>query len=52
MFMIYLANSFSHSNGSTWENIFPTCTAAEEIALVDGLVKHNPKKRLTAAEVL
>lgn len=43
--------SFSHSNGDKWENIFPTCTTYSELALVDGLVKYNPKKRLTASEV-
>ncbi|XP_055315627.1 cyclin-dependent kinase 20-like [Sitodiplosis mosellana] len=43
---------FSHSKGESWQNVFPTCTTANEIALVDGLIQYNPKKRLTAAETL
>lgn len=43
--------SFPYSKGESWQNIFPACTTTHEIALVDGLVRYNPKKRLTAAEV-
>lgn len=43
--------SFPHSKGQNWENIFPTCTTTDEISLVDGLVKYNPKKRLSAIQV-
>lgn len=43
--------SFSYSKGESWQNVFPTCTTFNEIALVDGLVQYNPRKRLTAAEV-
>lgn len=43
--------SFSYSKGESWQNVFPTCTTFDEIALVDGLVQYNPRKRLTAAEV-
>lgn len=50
-FEMFRVHSFSHSKGESWQNVFPTCTTANEIALVDGLVQYNPKKRLTAAEV-
>lgn len=50
-FCVHTIHSFSHSKGESWQNVFPTCTTANEIALVDGLVQYNPKKRLTAAEV-
>lgn len=44
-------NRFPNSKREEWVNIFPSFTTREEIGLVDGLVKYNPKKRLTAAEV-
>lgn len=48
---IFYPFSFSYSKGESWQNVFPTCTTFDEIALVDGLVQYNPRKRLTAAEV-
>lgn len=44
-------NRFPDSKREEWEKIFPSFTTREEIGLVDGLVKYNPKQRLTAAEV-
>lgn len=44
-------NRFPNSKREEWENIFPSFTTKEEIGLVDGLVKYNPKQRLSAAEV-
>lgn len=44
-------NRFPNSKREEWEKIFPSFTTKEEIGLVDGLVKYNPKQRLTAAEV-
>lgn len=44
--------SFTRSAGDKWENIFPSCTTFDELALVDGLVRYNPRKRLTPAEVI
>lgn len=42
---------FPNSRGERWEDIFPSCTTRDEIGLVDGLVRYNPAKRLTAEEV-
>ena len=42
---------FPSSKREEWENIFPSFTTRSEIGLVDGLVKYNPKQRLSAAEV-
>lgn len=44
-------NRFPNSKREEWVNIFPSFTTREEIGLVDGLVKYNPKKRMTASEV-
>lgn len=44
-------NRFPNSKREEWEKIFPSFTTKEEISLVDGLVKYNPKQRLTASEV-
>jgi hypothetical protein len=44
-------NRFPNSKREEWEKIFPSFTTKEEIGLVDGLVKYNPRQRLTAAEV-
>lgn len=44
-------NRFPNSRREEWEKIFPSFTTKEEIGLVDGLVKYNPKQRLSAAEV-
>lgn len=49
--LVHVCYSFSHSKGECWQNVFPTCTTSTEIALVDGLVKYNPRKRLSATEV-
>ncbi|XP_058121488.1 cyclin-dependent kinase 20 [Anopheles ziemanni] len=43
---------FPNSRGERWEDIFPSCTTRDEIGLVDGLVRYNPAKRLTAEEAL
>lgn len=44
-------NRFPNSKQEEWEKIFPSFTTKEEIGLVDGLVKYNPKQRLSATEV-
>lgn len=51
MYRFHFDHSFSHSDGDQWENIFPSFTTYNELALVDGLIRYNPKKRLTAKEV-
>lgn len=47
----HVNNRFPNSRREEWEKIFPSFTTKEEIGLVDGLVKYNPKQRLSAAEV-
>lgn len=42
---------FPNAKGERWEDIFPSCTTKCEIGLVDGLVRYNPSRRLTAEEV-
>lgn len=44
-------NRFPNSKREEWEKIFPSFTTKDEIGLVDGLVKYNPRQRLSAAEV-
>jgi hypothetical protein len=50
-YKLAIKNRFPNSKREEWEKIFPSFTTREEIGLVDGLVKYNPKQRLTAAEV-
>ncbi|XP_055587231.1 cyclin-dependent kinase 20 [Uranotaenia lowii] len=43
---------FPNAKGEHWEDIFPSCTASNEIGLVDELVQYNPARRLTATEAM
>ncbi|XP_055384946.1 cyclin-dependent kinase 20 isoform X2 [Condylostylus longicornis] len=43
---------FPYSKGENWENLFPSCTGANEIDLVTKLIRYNPKYRLTGEQAV
>lgn len=49
---IFCIYSFPPTKRKKWESIFPSCTKKDEINLVDSLIRYDPKKRLSAQEVV